>query len=109
MPPARLRSGAAYHRQGAARRAALLRVAGVRGQPRRYEAGAVNAAPPKGPLHDNGRPYVERGDADALRPGEGLPDKPKILRGPRLHCHSTAREDSTVPVVPGADYRALPS
>src|SRR3546814_3485492 len=109
MPPARLRSGAAYHRQGAARRAALLRVAGVRGQPRRYEAGAVNAAPPKGPLHDNGRPYVERGDAEALRSGEGLPEQPALLRGPRLHCHATEREDRQGPVGEGAGYRVLPA
>src|SRR3546814_19720019 len=92
MPPARLRSGAAYHRQGAARRAALLRVAGVRGQPRRYEAGAVNAAPPQGPLHDNGRPYVERVDAEALRSGEVLPEQLALLRGPLLHCPSPDRE-----------------
>src|SRR3546814_16690552 len=53
--------------------------------------------------------YVERGDAEALRSGEGLPEQPALLRGPRLHCHATEREDRSGPVGEGAGYRVLPA
>src|SRR3546814_1247016 len=50
-----------------------------------------------------------RGDAEALRSGEGLPEQPALLRGPRLHCHATEREDRSGPVGEGAGYRVLPA